>query len=334
MLVSAPGSAPRTGSSTQPAVSADGATVVFSSTVSGLDPDDADPLPDVFARNLRTGALALVSRSDGTPGEKGNDASEAPGISGDGRLVAFSSTATNLDPADLDAVSDVFVRNLALGTTALVSLSDGPNGGKSDADSTGPAISQTGRFVVFTSFGALDGADVDTFPDVYSRDVAAGRTRLLSRAAGVFSAKGDGASELPSLSADARFAAYASAATNLHPDDADALTDVFVRDVLGTVLPLGGQAPRTPGALTLPGPFAGGAGELSCQRDSDDADGRGRPPCGRARVRHPSRPRRSRRPARARRPRLPVRRAGRRPPRRRPRERRAQRRPGRRPAHR
>jgi Tol biopolymer transport system component len=260
VLVSGPGAAPRTGRSGQPSISADGTIVAFSSTVTGLDPDDVDPpdapLSDVFTRDLRTGALALVSRSDGPAGEKGNDASESPAISGDGRLVAFSSAATNLEPADADSVADVFVRNLALSTTALVSRGDGPTGAKGDADSSAPALSHTGRFVVFTSLSPFDAADADTLADVYVRDVVAGRTRLLSRAAGVLGAKGDGASESPAISANARFVTYGSAATNLHPDDVDALTDIFVRDVLGTVMPLGTPPARTPPGAASPRRFA------------------------------------------------------------------------------
>ena len=313
-LVSGPGpEAPRTGASTQPAISAGGTVVAFSSTVAGLDPADPDPLADVFARDLRTGALTLVSRADGAAGDKGDDASDSPALSGDGKVVAFSSAATNLDPLDRDAVPDVVVRNLALGTTAVASVADGPTGAKGDADSLAPAISQTGRFVAFTSLSALDSADADTLPDVYEREVVGARTRLLSRAAGVQGVKGDGASDAPSLSADARFAAFASAAANLHPDDADALTDVYVRDVLGTVAPLAPAPPRAPVAVTVPGRFP--VAPASCPVDGTVTvltDGGDRL-AGGIRRGHPPRPARRRRPARARRPRLPVRRAGRRP---------------------
>ena len=87
--------------------------------------------------------------------------------------MAFNSAATNLDPLDVDPVIDVFVRNLALAATAIVSLRDGPAGGKGAGDASAPAISQTGRFVAFTSLSGLDAADADTLSDVYSR--AAGR---------------------------------------------------------------------------------------------------------------------------------------------------------------
>jgi Tol biopolymer transport system component len=258
-LVSGPGTAPRTGTSTEPSVSADGTVVAFTSTVTALHPDDDDPpdtpLADVFTRDLQTGALTLASRGDGSAGEKGNDASDSPAISGDGRVVAFSSTATNLDATDTDSVADVFVRDLALHTTLVVSVGDGQASSNGDADSSSPAISQTGRFVAFTSLTGFDPSDADALPDVYSREVAGARTRLLSRATGVLGAKGNGPSDAPSISADARFTAYTSAATNLDPDDADASTDIFVRDVLGTVAPLDPPSAQRPAPLTLPGLF-------------------------------------------------------------------------------
>ena len=265
VLVSGAGVATETGGSSQPSISGDGAIVAFSSTATALHPDDSDPLSDVYARNLRTGALSLVSRSGGADGGKGDGHSDSPSVSGDGRNVAFSSTSTNLDPLDVDTVADVFVRSLALGTTAIVSLRDGPAGGKGDADAGGAAISQTGRFVAFTSLSDLDAADLDALADVYSRDVAGGGTRLISRAAGVLGAKGDGASGAASISANARFVAYGSAATNLHPDDQDALTDVFVRDALGPVLPLSPEPPRMPRRARLPGMFA--VAPVSCPVD-------------------------------------------------------------------
>src|SRR6266545_2512761 len=83
----------------------------------------------------------------------------------------MASTATNLATADIDNVADVFVRDIALGTTVVVSVGDGPTGGKGDAESGAPAISQTGRFVAFTSLSGLDAADADALADVLVRDV-------------------------------------------------------------------------------------------------------------------------------------------------------------------
>ncbi len=112
--------------SSEPKLSADGRFVAFATTATNLDPADTDAaVPDVYVRDVRTGGTTLVSRADGPDGAKGDGASDAPAISADGRYVAFVSEATNLNPAKTDgAFPDVFVRDLQLSTTALVSRSE------------------------------------------------------------------------------------------------------------------------------------------------------------------------------------------------------------------
>ena len=83
-------------------VSADGTKVAFISSATNLDPADTDAVRDVYVKDLTTGDLTLASTSDA--GVKGNDYSLEPSLSADGTKVAFHSFATNLDPADTDAV--------------------------------------------------------------------------------------------------------------------------------------------------------------------------------------------------------------------------------------
>ena len=279
-LVSGPGADPRTGSSTQPAISADGTTVAFSSTVAGLDPrGPADPLSDVFTRNLATGALTLVSRSDGADGEKGNDASDSPAISGDGRVVAFSSTAANLDPADLDNVTDVFVRDLARHTTAVVSLGDGPTGGKGDADSTAPALSQTGRFVAFS-----------LAQRARPRRRGRARRRVLARRRD----RKDAAAQPRRRRARARRATAPPTRRRSPRTRASwpsprrrptSIPRTPTRSPTSSCATCSARScrwrappPRTPAARDLAGPVPRGAGELPGRRHPDGADGRRRPP--------------------------------------------------------
>ena len=78
--------------------------------------------------------------------------SQSPSISADGRHVAFATGATNLDPADGDELSDVYVRDTQGATTALVSRASGATGVKGDRSSPvegGLAISGDGAFVAF-----------------------------------------------------------------------------------------------------------------------------------------------------------------------------------------
>jgi Ca2+-binding RTX toxin-like protein len=54
---------------------------------------------------------------------------------------------------------------------------------------------------------------------------------LVSRATGATGAKGNSLSSRSAISADGRFVAFMSRASNLHPDDGDDAADVFVRDL-------------------------------------------------------------------------------------------------------
>src|SRR5262249_13410686 len=153
---------------------------------------DDDRINDVFVRDLQTNTTTLVSRATGVDGAKGNDQSSTPAISADGRFVAFTSFASNLDPADRDGTQDVFVRDLQANTTTLVSRANGINGVKGDNFSGEPTISADGRFVAFTSLAFnLDPADADANEDVYVRDLQAHTTVLVSRAGGASGVKGN-----------------------------------------------------------------------------------------------------------------------------------------------
>ena len=101
-----------------PDISADGRWVVFS-TVASLDPADTDSLrQDVYVKDLDTGNTILVSTRDN--GADANGDNDVATISADGSKVAFRSTATNLDSADTDSTSDVYVKNLISGDVQLV----------------------------------------------------------------------------------------------------------------------------------------------------------------------------------------------------------------------
>ena len=104
-----------------PVLSADGRFVAFGSDASDLTAnDDTNGLPDVFVRDLQMGTTTLVS-STGL-NRSGNSVSNFPVISADGRFVAFTSSANDLTANDTNGNRDVFVRDLQMGTTTLVSV--------------------------------------------------------------------------------------------------------------------------------------------------------------------------------------------------------------------
>jgi Tol biopolymer transport system component len=143
----ATGGGQASGASTEPKISDDGSRVVFSSTAFDLVANDANGASDIFVRDLVAGTTTRVSVS--STGGEGDLAAVEPAISGDGRLVAFTSAATNLTAGDTNHVSDVFVRDLAAGTTTRVSVSS--TGGEANSLSAHAWLSQDGRFVSFVS---------------------------------------------------------------------------------------------------------------------------------------------------------------------------------------
>ena len=210
-----------------PRISADGQFVAFVSNATNLVPEDTNGTWDVFVRDRQAGTTSRVSvASDGT---QANGASpDTPAISWGGRFVAFESDASNLVPGDTNGASDVFVRDLRTGTTTLASVAY--DGGPANGGSLfGVAISGDGRFVAFESFASnLVPGDTNGVRDVFVRDRWSGTTSRVS-------VSGDGAqanetSESVAISADGRFVAFDSLASNLVPADTNGTWDVFVRD--------------------------------------------------------------------------------------------------------
>ena len=126
----------------------------------------------------------------------------------------------------------MFARDVQADTTVLVSRASGRASAKGNAYSILPSVSADGRFVAFSSGASnLHPDDGDGTADVFLRDLQADTTVLVSRASGAAGAKGNAHSFSPSVSADGRFVAFESGASNLHPDDGDTSLDVFVRDL-------------------------------------------------------------------------------------------------------
>jgi Tol biopolymer transport system component len=172
------------------------------------------------------GATRLVSRSTG--GAVENGATVGAALSGDGRFVAFASSATNLVPGDTNGEIDIFVRDLRSSTTVRVSV--GRNGAQANWFSVDPAISRDGRFVAFASAASnLVADDTNGQVDVFVRDLATGRTTLLSRAPDGGPADLGGGE--PSISGNGTRVLFHSVATNLVRGDTNGTRDVFVRDL-------------------------------------------------------------------------------------------------------
>lgn len=229
-----------TGNSTSAAISPDGRYVAFISSAENLVPGDNNRVRDVFVRDRLLGTTERVSvASDGTQGDEQSSglATGAPALSSDARFVAFTSSATNLVPNDMNSLDDVFVRDRLLGTTERINVaSDGSEG---NGVSAAPSISGDGRYVAFTSMASnLIADDANNDRDIFLHDRTTGSTELVTVASdgthGNFSSGGFAAGSA-SITSNARFIVYGSYANNLVPNDTNGWDDVFVRDrVAGT----------------------------------------------------------------------------------------------------
>ncbi|TWT43990.1 Protein TolB [Phycisphaerae bacterium RAS1] len=205
-----PGGAQTAQASFTPALSGDGAVVVFRSSDPGLVAGDTNNRVDIFAQVLATGATELISRRSAS--QIGNDASDRPSVSADGRFVAFESLATNLVSGDTNAVSDVFVRDRSGAATTRVSVSVG--GSQANGASRAASISADGRYVAFASDASnLVGDDDNGVTDIFVRDRNTGATIRVSLSS--TGQETDGACANPHIAGDnGRYIVFESDATN------------------------------------------------------------------------------------------------------------------------
>jgi Tol biopolymer transport system component len=211
---------------TDPALTADGSVVAFSSDATDLVADDRNRVADIFVRDLGAGSTRRASVDSG--GQPANGSSATPSTSADGRYVVFASDATNLVAGDTNGAQDVFVRDLTAGSTRRVSLDS--RGHQGDGDSTGPSISADGRYVTFASAATnLAAGDTNDALDVFVRDLRHGTTNRVSLDSR--GRPGDAPSYDASISPNGRYVAFASDATNLVAGDTNELPDVFLRDL-------------------------------------------------------------------------------------------------------
>lgn len=211
---------PGNDASSTPSISDDGRIVAFASLAGNLSSGGASS--QIYVHDWQTNQTTLISRNGiAAAPTGGNGASTAPSISGDGRYVAFVSSATDLLPAGSSGVSgqQVYVYDRELGQATLVSKTDAgvPATGGSTIES--PSISGNGRFIAFVSDATNLGAPGQ---QIYLHDTQVsslfpnGQTILISKDnTSPTPVAGNGQSDTPSISSDGCFVAFASAAANL-----------------------------------------------------------------------------------------------------------------------
>lgn len=223
-------------------ISGDGQWVAFASCADNFASGDTNNETDVFLHDRDTGETSLVSRSP--EGVQLNGPSVSPAVSGDGSRIVFRSFAEENPPGTSPPV-DIFVRDRLSGRT--VRITDYPPDAHATGWSRAPAVSADGRFVAFSSDTTLTAGDDNRSEDVFVYDMQTGSTTLVSVASD--GAIGNEDSRSPDISADGRYVAFVSEASNLVEGDTNGYADVFVHDretgktTLVSVVGTSGSAP-------------------------------------------------------------------------------------------
>jgi hypothetical protein len=203
------------GKSNTPAVNLNGLVTAYSSDALDLvTPPLQTALNQVYARPLDMTTSELVSH--GPDGHAGQAASQntglAPGISDDGRYVAFFSLAPNLTDDAANGKQQIFVADRVLGLIELISR--GTDGMPGNGDSLNPKLSGDARFMVFQSTATnLVAQDTHGVSEIFLFDRLNARMQLVSIAAD--GTLGDRDSITAAISEDGSVAAFASSATTL-----------------------------------------------------------------------------------------------------------------------
>ena len=216
------------GSSAVGSISANGRFVAFTSWATNLVPGDTNgdpngnPASDIFVHDRQTGTTERVSVNSSET--EANSYSHFSSISADGRYVAFQSNANNLAAGDPLLDADIYVRDRQAGTTELVSVGSG------NWPEYGSSISADGRYVAFFSGSTrLVAGDANGRPDVFVRDLVNKTTERIRAECATFSCSFQSTA---SISADGRYVAFESDASDLVAGDSDTngRPDVFVHD--------------------------------------------------------------------------------------------------------
>lgn len=187
-----PGNAP----SQDPSISSDGRFVAFTSQASNLVQIDANNAADVFLHDRQTGSTSLLSILP--TGEQGLGPSTQPAISGNGRMVAFQSSAFNLAEGASKRFAGILVFDRLTGLLRLAS--PGRGGQAADGDSASPAIDDAGRYLAFQSAAAnLVFSDTNGLQDIFIYDLVTGNMLRI------------GPGRDPAISGDGRFVAFVNA---------------------------------------------------------------------------------------------------------------------------
>ena len=231
LISTAPSGEEGNGDCYAPAVSGDGKSVAFESNATNLITDDKNGVKDIFIWYSVTNKIERVSV--GNDGKEANAASYEPSVSGDGNLIAFTSTASNISTTQKgESNNNVFLRDRVLNTTIMISVD--PTSKKGGGGSN-PSIDYDGKRMAFYSqTSTLVSNDKNGLWDIFLWEQNNQQLKRISLTAdGKERNQGEESVNrivAPSISGNGRYIAYTTTASNMVPGDDKNFQDVFIYD--------------------------------------------------------------------------------------------------------
>jgi Tol biopolymer transport system component len=271
------------GSSSTPKLNHNGRYVVFESIASNLVPHKVPDCVTLFLRDRRDRTSRAIVRASADHSRI--LCGTRPAMSDDGRLIAFESTSVDLvDGVDANGRgADIYVADVSIGAVSRISV-DNQGQQHSVGASVQAAISGDGRYVAFTSTACLDRtppggqpgpAGAACAPHVYVRDRVAARTQPVLGSRGRWP---NGPTLGPSISADGRYVAFASTATNIIRQHVRNVSQIYLYDTENEESQLVSRTPQgRPGNGGSSMPVVAGTGRfVAFQSVASDLGCRGR----------------------------------------------------------
>jgi cysteine-rich repeat protein len=196
--------------SSNPFISSDGRYISFESNATNLVSWDTNFTTDVFLYDVYLNSLINITKS-------GNSLSNTASITADTRYVAFASNASNLVPWDSNWQFDVFLYDTQ--TSGMLNITINGNN-----TSSNPSVSADGSYLSFQSSASnLVSWDTNWRQDIFLYDIQT--SGMLN-----ITINGNNNSSASSISADGRYVAFESTASNLVSWDTNGVGDIFLYD--------------------------------------------------------------------------------------------------------
>lgn len=230
--------------SLNPVISADGQFIVFESFATNMTSAPASNRKQIYLYNVATKAVTLISKD--SAGNPGNELSQVPTISFNGKFVVYASRATNIVNDGYVPEGDylqIFMFDVSTGQTVRVNTSaSGVPGNGESGNNVQAVVSPDGRFVLFSDTASnLIADDTNGVSDIFIKDLATANVVRVNRAPG--GGEANAGSLLPtfaksSFNSTTGRASYASAADNLISNDTEDRNDIFASTITIPALPL------------------------------------------------------------------------------------------------